>query len=61
MTDFDVTPIPFFQDDEGRKYLTGLQLVQDPALAEFVKRYHRHFSTPVNEDIYVFQYNPRPE
>ena len=46
--------VPFEYDDQGRIFLTGLQLIQNPDLAAFVQHYAHCFKLVADRDIYIF-------
>ena len=47
-------PVPW-TDFNGRRGLTGLQLMQDPALMQFVERYEAHFEMHPEADIWLWK------
>lgn len=46
--------VPFI-DINGRKGLTGLQMLEHPELAAFVKRYEHCFERPANMDVVILK------
>lgn len=49
--EFSTVEIPFVEID-GRKALTGLQLIKDDYLADFVKRFRSRFEHQAYRDCY---------
>jgi hypothetical protein len=50
MSEYQTVEVPFHRDGKGQ-FLTGLQIVQDPALTAFVNKFRHCFKQfSINED-----------
>jgi hypothetical protein len=54
MNDQDYIEVPW-QKEKGIKFLTGLQIAQNPSLAKFVENNKELFEVPHNRDIYIWK------